>query len=171
MFLRFGLLTSLGFTAAIFGFFYAWVCSTMWGLDQLPPATAIEAMNAMNRSVRNAVFAPAFFGTPVVLIAVAIWGWVQQYRQVALLLIVAAVLYIAGAFVLTMNINVPMNLALMETDMAQPVKDLAGIWTEYSERWQFWNTVRTMVSGLCVLLVGWALLIHGTTLEPRQRAA
>ncbi len=64
-------LVSLIFTGAIFGFFYAWVCSTMWGLDAADPRVAIAAMQAMNASVRNAVFAPAFFGTPVVLAAAA----------------------------------------------------------------------------------------------------
>ncbi|WP_312895093.1 MULTISPECIES: hypothetical protein [Rhizobium] len=28
--------TSVVFSGAIFGFFYAWVCSTMWGLDRAP---------------------------------------------------------------------------------------------------------------------------------------
>ncbi len=54
-------------TGAIFGFFYAWVCSTMWGLDDADPRVAIAAMQAMNASVRNAVFFPAFFLTPVAL--------------------------------------------------------------------------------------------------------
>ena len=50
----------LGVTLAalLTGFFYAWVCSTMWGLDAADPRVAIEAMQAMNASVRNAVFAP-----------------------------------------------------------------------------------------------------------------
>lgn len=68
-------LLSLLSSGAIFGFFYAWVCSTMWGLDAANPALAIGAMQAMNASVRNAVFAPAFFGTPFVLIATAMLAW------------------------------------------------------------------------------------------------
>ena len=60
-------LASLLLAAAIFGFFYAWVCSTMWGLDAAAPEIAIKAMQAMNASVRNAVFFPAFFLTPIVL--------------------------------------------------------------------------------------------------------
>ncbi|GAB5461946.1 hypothetical protein [Hoeflea alexandrii] len=54
-------LLSLLLTAAIFGFFYAWVCSTMWGLDAADPSVAIQAMQAMNASVRNAVFIPPSF--------------------------------------------------------------------------------------------------------------
>ncbi|WP_442184477.1 hypothetical protein [Rhizobium leguminosarum] len=60
-------ITSVVFSGAIFGFFYAWVCSTMWGLDRADPRVAIAAMQAMNASVRNAVFFPAFFLTPAVL--------------------------------------------------------------------------------------------------------
>ena len=41
----FGLwLASVLFAGAIFGFFYAWVCSTMWGLDQANSSVAIQAM-------------------------------------------------------------------------------------------------------------------------------
>ncbi len=48
-------ITSITLSGAIFGFFYAWVCSTMWGLDQADPRVAIASMQAMNASVRNAV--------------------------------------------------------------------------------------------------------------------
>lgn len=60
-------LVSVVLTGAIFGFFYAWVCSTMWGLDAADPRVAIEAIQEMNASVRNAVFFPAFFLTPVAM--------------------------------------------------------------------------------------------------------
>ncbi|MEP5029486.1 MAG: hypothetical protein ABJR02_02340, partial [Marinomonas sp.] len=66
------IMLSLTLNAAIFGFFYAWVCSTMWGLDAADPRVAISAMQAMNASVRNAVFAPAFFGTPLALAVTAV---------------------------------------------------------------------------------------------------
>ena len=72
IFLRLISLLSLLLCGAIFGFFYAWVCSILWGLDQIDPNTAITAMQAMNASVRNVVFAPAFFATPVVMLAGAL---------------------------------------------------------------------------------------------------
>ncbi|MCY4440783.1 MAG: hypothetical protein OXE53_11320, partial [Deltaproteobacteria bacterium] len=76
---------SLLFSGAVFGFFYAWVCSTLWGLDITDPNVAIVAMQAMNANVRNWVFAPAFFGTPVVLAATALVAWVSAERRAALL--------------------------------------------------------------------------------------
>ena len=63
---------SLLLSGAIFGFFYAWVCSTMWGLDAADPRIAIAAMQAMNASVRNIVFFPAFFLTPAFLALTAV---------------------------------------------------------------------------------------------------
>lgn len=153
------LFAALAFAAAIFGFFYAWVCSTMWGLDQLPPAIAIEAMNAMNRSVRNVVFAPAFFGTPVVLAAVAMWGYMLGKRATALWLVGAALVYLVGAFLPTVLVNVPMNQALMLTDMTRDNAALQQIWGDYSSRWQVWNIARTLASGVSLLLVGAGVMV------------
>lgn len=158
MLFRVPLFLSLLFSAAIFGFFYAWVCSTMWGLDQTPPEVAIQAMNAMNRSVRNAVFAPAFFGTPLVLAVTAAWGWATGRRAAAMRLVAAVLVYLLGAFVPTVMINVPMNQALMLTDLSQPTQVLSEIWTAYSSTWQISNIARTVASGVALLLVGAALL-------------
>lgn len=89
-------LTSLLLSGAIFGFFYAWVCSTMWGLDAANPATAIRAMQAMNASVRNPVFFPAFFLTPVVLALTACALLLQQQRDTGLWFAAAAGVYAIG---------------------------------------------------------------------------
>jgi uncharacterized membrane protein len=65
-------------------FFYGWVCPTHWGLDQTDPNAAITDMQAMNASVRNVVFAPAFFATPVVLLASALLAFSCGNRRAAL---------------------------------------------------------------------------------------
>ena len=148
---------SLLLCGAIFGFFYAWVCSTMWGLDTLEPNVAIMAMNAMNISVRNGVFMPAFFGTPVVLIATSVVAFLAGQRKVAMLIGAGGLMYIFGAFIPTASINVPMNIALEQYNPPLIAEDADAIWAEYSPRWQFWNTFRTIVSGITLLLVGFAL--------------
>lgn len=164
------LFVALSFVAAIFGFFYAWVCSTMWGLDQLPASTAIEAMNAMNRSVRNVVFAPAFFGTPVVLGAVGVWGYMLGKRPTALWLIAAALVYLVGAFLPTIMVNVPMNQALMLTDMARDNAALQQVWGDYSSRWQVWNIARTVASGVSLLMVGAGMMVYRPLVASPQAA-
>lgn len=143
---------SLLLSAAIFGFFYAWVCSTMWGLDAADPRIAIAAMQAMNGSVRNAVFAPAFFATPVVLAVTAWLLWAQKYKVSARLFAAGAVLYLCLGLVLTMLVNVPMNEALALTDVPQDIEAARIIWQDYSKPWQFWNQTRTVASGAAFLL-------------------
>jgi uncharacterized membrane protein len=151
-------LLSLLLTGAIFGFFYAWICSTMWGLDATDPNAAIDAMQAMNASVRKAVFAPAFFATPVVLILTALISYVTGGTRSALLFAAAGVVYLLGGLVLTVSVNVPMNqaLALIETPMS--TKTAQTVWNTYSLPWQRWNIARTLASGVSLLLVGLGLM-------------
>ncbi|MDE0059518.1 MAG: DUF1772 domain-containing protein [Defluviicoccus sp.] len=151
-------IAALLFAGAIFGFFYAWVCSTMWGLDAADPEIAIAAMQAMNASVRNPVFAPAFFGTPAVLAAAALVAWTLAERRAASLFGAAAGLYVLGAMVPTVAVNVPLNQALAA--VAVPLGDSrAGeVWRSYSQPWQAWNAVRAVAAGVALLLAGWGAL-------------
>jgi len=151
-------LAGLLLTGGIFGFFYAWVCSTMWGLDAAPPAVAIAAMQAMNASVRNAVFAPAFFGTPFVLAAGAAFAGRLGRRLSAYSLGAAALVYVVGALLVTMVVNVPMNEALAGVTIPDDATAAQALWQDYSAPWQFWNQLRTVVSGFALLLVGVGLM-------------
>lgn len=147
-------LLSLLSTGAIFGFFYAWVCSTMWGLDATDPRTAIAAMQAMNASVRNAVFFPAFFLTPAILVATAVIAAGQIRKRSAVQFGLAAILYIVGAFLVTATVNVPMNEALAEVVVPADTEQAREIWQNYSASWQVWNLLRTIMSGVCLILTG-----------------
>lgn len=159
------ILTSLLLSAAIFGFFYAWVCSTMWGLDAADPRISIHAMQAMNASVRNAVFAPAFFGTPVILGVTALALWRQKFLKSALLFALSSGVYFCFGLVLTMAVNVPMNEALATIAIPTDIMEAQELWLAYSSKWQFWNQARTVASGLSFLIAVWAVL----SMIPKRR--
>ena len=73
-------------TGAIAGFFYAYTSSVMRGLDAVPAAHAIVAMQGINATVRNWMFAPAFFGTPVAAVATgALLGWLHHKGAASLM--------------------------------------------------------------------------------------
>lgn len=146
------ILLSLTLSAAIFGFFYAWVCSTMWGLDAADPRIAIGAMQAMNASVRNAVFAPAFFGTPFALLITAALLKRSGATRSAAFFALSAGVYFALGLVLTIAVNVPMNEALAKVEVPQDVAVARDIWLAYSPDWQFWNITRTIASGISFLI-------------------
>lgn len=171
------ILTSLLFSAAIFGFFYAWVCSTMWGLDQADPRVAIAAMQAMNASVRNGIFFPAFFLTPVFMALTAALMWRMKHRTSAQFFATGAAIYFCFGLILTMAINVPMNEALALIPIPDNQTEAAQIWADYAPTWQFWNQTRTIASGLsflCAVIAVFALppsLILGTASDSRRDSA
>ncbi len=142
---------------AIFGFFYAWVCSTMWGLDAVDPKTAITAMQAMNASVRNLVFFPGFFGTLFFLAITALVVFGLRRRRPAFLLAASAAVYVLGALAVTTMIHVPMNEALAEVAIPADRETAQQIWEAYSPRWQFWNILRTIACGLALAMTGYAI--------------
>ena len=152
-------LVSLLLSAAIFGFFYAWVCSTMWGLDTADPRVAIKAMQAMNASVRNGVFAPAFFGTPVALALSAALLLIQRHRLSAAAFGLAATIYFCFGLLLTMRVNVPMNEALAIIVAPDDIEAAREIWRDYSKSWQLWNQVRTIASGIAFLSAAFGVLL------------
>lgn len=147
-----GAVVAIVFAGAIFGFFYAWVCSTMWGLDDADPRVAIEAMQAMNASVRNAVFFPAFFLTPVALGGAGALQRRAGRRSAARWFGAAAAVYLIGGLILTATVNVPMNQDLADVVVPASRADAESIWSDYSGRWQLWNTVRTVASGAALVL-------------------
>lgn len=158
------IMVSLTLSAAIFGFFYAWVCSTMWGLDAADPRIAIAAMQAMNASVRNAVFAPAFFGTPLTLAAAAALLLLRQQRRSAVAFAGSAAVYLCLGLILTVAVNVPMNEALAATAIPDDFESARIIWQDYSGPWQVWNQIRTIASGVAFLMAVCGLLL----MHPRQ---
>lgn len=154
-------LVGLLLSGAIFGFFYAWVCSTMWGLDAADPRVAIAAMQEMNASVRNMTFAPAFFGTGPVLALVAGLAYASGKPHVAIAFGVAAAVYVAGAMLPTILVNVQMNEALAATPAPEDRDAAREIWQAYSPPWQAWNLARTVASGAALTLCGLGLIRLG----------
>lgn len=152
---------SLLLSGAIFGFFYAWVCSTMWGLDATDPRIAIAAMQAVNGAVRNSVFFPAFFLTPAALALTAALLYRIGQRPSAAAFGAGAAVYLGFGLILTMAINVPMNEALAVVQIPQDIEAARIIWQDYSPRWQVWNTLRTIASGVTVLLAGYGIYQFG----------
>ncbi|MBF9034862.1 DUF1772 domain-containing protein [Rhodobacterales bacterium HKCCE2091] len=152
-------LVALLLTAAIFGFFYAWACSAMWGLDAADPRVAIAAMQAMNGAVRNAVFFPAFFLTPVALFAAA----ALARGSAGVAFGIGGAVYLGLGLVLTMAVNVPMNEALAAVAVPEDAGAAAEAWAAFSPRWQVFNWIRTGASGIAVLAAG-----IGLTLLPRR---
>ena len=141
-------------TGLISGFFYAYACSVTLGLALLPDEQYVEAMQAINATVRNGVFAFSFFGAVLFLLLALAVHLPRLRSRRFLLLAIAAMLYVGGGFMVTFLVNVPMNEELARVGEAAPAA-LAQVRAEYEGPWNFWNGVRTVFSSLSFLaLIG-----------------
>lgn len=138
------------------GFFYAFSVCVMAGLDAIAPDKAISAMQAINAAVRNPVFFVTFFLTPVAAVGAAVLAFATGDTRAGLFMAAAAGIYVLAAVVPTALVNVPMNEALAAIDPARV--DAASVWADYSARWTFWNTLRTLTTTAALVVAVFPLI-------------
>jgi uncharacterized membrane protein len=145
------LLLSILSMAAIAGFFYAYSSSVMRGLSATHPHTAIEAMQAINATVRNWLFAPSFFGALALAFDAGVVAAATGAVRTAAWTLAGAVVYGGLAFAVTLLINVPMNTALAAAVVPTGAEGGLRVWSEYAAPWSGWNDVRTAASFLALV--------------------
>ncbi len=154
------LIALLGFGSAG-GFFYAYSSSVMVGLDASPAAAAIEAMQGINREVRNFWFAISFFGAPIYGAIATVICFLYGLRRVALIVLLATLIYLGGTFAVTVVIHLPLNEALADVSTSQAPDQLVSIWEAYSMKWTPWNTARAVAALASTGFVAMAFVILG----------
>jgi uncharacterized membrane protein len=141
------------------GFFYAYACSVMVGLERVDDRTFITTMQWINATVGNVAFAPAFFGALLLTIAaagVAVpsrrsgWGWVLTAAGLS-----------AAAFLVTMTLNVPLNEQLAAAGHPEQISDLAAVRAAFEGPWVRWNLLRTTFATGSLIALVIALLAYG----------
>lgn len=146
------------FFGAIFGFFYAWICSTMWAFDTLYPRLAIEVMQVVNEHVQNLVFFLGFMLPPLLGILAAVALFFEGQRKSAAWFLAASVVYFCGVLLLTMLANVPLNEDLAALAIPADSGEAGAIWEAFSPSWQMWNIMRTVFSGVALALAAIGLV-------------
>ena len=124
-------------TALAAGAFFAFSAFIMQGLHDVPDAVGAEAMQGINRMAVTPAFMTALFGTALVCVWAIVHAATHWGDRRATLLLAGGVVYLAGAIVLTMARNVPLNDALAAD---------GGTWDHYVTAWTAWNHVRTVAS-------------------------
>ncbi len=149
-------------TGLISGFFYAYACSVTLGLSLLPDEQYVEAMQAINATVRNGVFAFSFFGAVLSLLVALVVHLTRPRSRHLLLVGLACVLYIGGGFMVTFLVNVPMNEEFARIGEVTP-SALAQIRADYEGPWNFWNWVRIIFSSVAFLTLIVACLARSSS--------
>lgn len=126
------------------GVFFAFSAFVMAALARLPTASAVAAMQSINRVVINPLFLGVFLGTALpctVLLLAAGLGWAPG-REAAL--VFGALAYLPGSIGVTMVANVPRNERLARLDPASA--EATADWPGYLREWTRWNHLRCAAS-------------------------
>ena len=157
------LVSALG-SGLIAGAFFAFSTFVMGALGRIPAAHGIAAMQSINVVVINPWFLGVFIGTAATCAALVVAALLKWQEPGALLLLIGALLYFVGTFVVTMMFNVPLNDALAAVEPASV--EGASLWTRYLSTWTNWNHVRTIAA-----LAASALLTIALCLQARGPGA
>lgn len=136
--------------ALMAGFFFAYDSTVMPGFAALPAEEAMRAMQHINAAVQNAWFASGFWGAILLAVIGALSALFKGIRR-HLGLFAGCLLYIVGAFLVTVMANVPLNQWLATLDTSGP--EAARHWANYTQDWNLWNLIRTAASFLAAMLV------------------
>lgn len=138
------------------GLFFMASVAIMPGLDRLPPAQGVAAMQSINVVILNPLFGLAFGGTAVLCVVLAIASGVQLGESDAPYVLGGSLVYLAGSILLTIGYHVPRNNALDKVDAAGP--DAPSAWARYHREWTPWNHVRAVACLAAAALLTVALL-------------
>jgi uncharacterized membrane protein len=132
------------------GVFYAFSTFVMKALVRVPTAAGISAMQSINVVVINPLFLGVFLGTAVLCLLAIVGAVIRWERPGAGWSTAGGVLYLAGAFLITMFGNVPLNNSLARLAIDAP--DTEQRWADYVAKWTIWNHFRTIAATLAMAL-------------------
>ena len=120
------------------GLFTTFSYAVMPGLRRTDDTTFVQTMRAINIAILNPVFGLIFVGAGIAAAAAVIAGWGSAARP---WLLAGLLLYVAGAFIVTGAVNVPLNDALEAgTDSAARLRGA------FEDRWVVSNYVRSVLT-------------------------
>lgn len=135
------------------GLFAAFSYAVMPGLRRTDDATFVGSMRAVNVAILNPAFAVVFGGAAVVMIAALVMSWETSASG---WLVAALLLYVAGAFVVTGAVNIPLNDALAAAEDATAAR------ADFERRWVVANHVRSVLTTAALACAAVAVMVAGT---------
>lgn len=129
-------------TGLMAGIYFAFSVFIMKSLAELPAIQAAETMNKINDVIVNTLFLPVFFGSTLWYAGLIVWSLADWQTGSSLLVVVAALAYIFGMFIVTAFGNVPLNNKLKRSEANKSA--LTVFWNDYLHSWTYLNHIRTL---------------------------
>ncbi|MCD2422786.1 DUF1772 domain-containing protein [Niabella pedocola] len=145
---------ALMLVALMAGLFFSFSVAVTQGLKQLDDKSYLLAMQKINKAILNPVFLLCFIGAPLFLIATTIIRFFEDQFLFMWMLVIALV-YTGGVFMVTMLCNVPLNNYLERQDIDQLDPEAAkAVRSRFETPWNRYNHIRTLFSILaCGMMI------------------
>jgi uncharacterized membrane protein len=127
------------------GFFFAFAADVVPAMRELDATGYISTQQAINRAVRNLPFALAYFGSAVLPLLAAAALYLAGDRRGGHFWALLWAVYFGAVFLVTREINVPINDALALWNPAAPPPE----WAQARDRWNDANLLRSIASFAC----------------------
>lgn len=151
-----------GLMAGVFGLY---AHSIMPGLGETTDRTFVEAFQRIDTAIEQPRFMPVVGGALVLSGVAALLHVGDGARRVLPWVAAAFVLYLV-AMAITSVIHVPRNHELRGLGDPDRITDLAVARAQFDEaRWVAWNLVRAPATTAAFVLLAWALVVHGRTVD------
>ena len=138
------------------GFVFAFAVVVMPGISNLGDGEFLRAFQTMDRVIQNnqPVFMLVWMGSVIALLAAAALGFGQLDGTGRVLITAAVLVYLLGVQLPTATINIPLNntVQALEIDMADDTAWQAAR-ENFESRWNYWNTMRTVMACLVSVLL------------------
>lgn len=141
--------------AVVGGTFLAFSSFVMRALSRIPPSAGLLAMQSINAVILRSVFLSLFGGTAVLCFGLLLLAATRWNAPASPLLLLGALSYLLGTFLVTGVRNVPRNQGLAQLDLSH--LDAVEHWRSYVAEWTLWNHVRTVAAIAAAILFGLTL--------------
>jgi len=146
-------------TGLMSGLFFSYSTSVSPGLKNISDTACLASMQSINRAILNPVFFFVFFGA---LLFLPLNGYLQFEKPMKVssgLFFAAAIVYIIGAFGVTVLGNIPLNNTLDKFNLSNASADgMRSMRNLFETRWNNLNLIRTVASTISFSLLILALL-------------
>ncbi len=145
------------------GVYFAFAVSVMPALADVDDRTFIDTMQHIDDAIQNPVFFLSVFGSLIFPAVSAVLERRAGLRDAAAW-VIAALIFSALAFLVTIAFNIPLNEDLVNVGDPAAIANpslLAGARDDFEDPWVAWNIVRTVASTAALACLGRALVLHG----------
>lgn len=138
---------ALGSTGLMAGIFFTWTNAVTPGIGQLGDLNYLQALQAMNRSILNPLFYMAFAAPVISLLGQTVLAFKNSSGIELKFILAAAIIYIFGAFLVTLLGNIPLNEFLDQANLSSlSLRQIQEIRGKVEFSWNRFNLIRTISS-------------------------